>query len=256
MIDRGSGPVVVLIPGVQGRWEWMAPTVQALARRCRVLTFSLAADPAEALAQVDAALDHAGVNAAAICGVSLGGMIALHYAASRPARVSALVLASTPGPAWEPDRIQAFCARYGSVTAPVFVGAAMVRMWPELLRARGGWLRALPAIGRQGLRVLAHPASPGGMRRRLAWWLAIDRAADARRVQAPALVLAGDDALDRVVPASGTREYASYIRGARFMTIENTGHVGVITRPDRFAEIVSEFVKEKRGTVPLPDAAP
>ena len=30
MIDVGSGTPVVLIPGLQGRWEWMAPTVDAL----------------------------------------------------------------------------------------------------------------------------------------------------------------------------------------------------------------------------------
>ena len=31
MIDVGNGPPLVLIPGMQGRWEWMQPTVNALA---------------------------------------------------------------------------------------------------------------------------------------------------------------------------------------------------------------------------------
>ena len=44
MIDIGTGPPLVLIPGLQGRWEWMRPAVDALARRFRVLTFSLAGD--------------------------------------------------------------------------------------------------------------------------------------------------------------------------------------------------------------------
>jgi pimeloyl-ACP methyl ester carboxylesterase len=132
------------------------------------------------------------------------------------------------------------------VATPVFVAAALVRTWPELRRARGGWLAALRTLARQCLRVLAHPASPRAMRRRLAWWVAIDREADARRVQAPTLVLAGEPALDRVVPVDGTREYASCIPGARLATLENTGHVAVITQPDRFAEIVSAFVEERR----------
>ena len=42
LIDVGSGPPLVMIPGIQGRWEWMKPAVDALARRCRVITFSLA----------------------------------------------------------------------------------------------------------------------------------------------------------------------------------------------------------------------
>ena len=33
IVDRGSGVPVVVIPGIQGRWEWMKPGVDALARR-------------------------------------------------------------------------------------------------------------------------------------------------------------------------------------------------------------------------------
>ena len=32
IVDEGAGTPVVLVPGVQGRWEWMKPTVDALAR--------------------------------------------------------------------------------------------------------------------------------------------------------------------------------------------------------------------------------
>ena len=31
IVDKGHGTPIVLIPGVQGRWEWMRPTVDALA---------------------------------------------------------------------------------------------------------------------------------------------------------------------------------------------------------------------------------
>ncbi len=48
VVDRGSGVPVVLVPGIQGRWEWMAPAVEALAARCRVITFSLADEPSAA----------------------------------------------------------------------------------------------------------------------------------------------------------------------------------------------------------------
>ena len=42
---RGDGPPLVLVPGMQGRWEWMTPTVDALARRFRVATYSLCGEP-------------------------------------------------------------------------------------------------------------------------------------------------------------------------------------------------------------------
>ena len=37
IVDVGSGPPVILVPGIQGRWEWMKPAVDALSARCRVV---------------------------------------------------------------------------------------------------------------------------------------------------------------------------------------------------------------------------
>jgi len=42
MVDKGSGPTVLMIPGLQGRWEWMSPAVDALATHYRVTSDSLA----------------------------------------------------------------------------------------------------------------------------------------------------------------------------------------------------------------------
>ena len=101
----------------------MRPAAEALAARCRVITFSLCGDPGSGMRfdpsqrvenfarQIDAALDRSGLQRAAICGESLGGLIAVHYAATRPERVAALVLVSTPGPRWTPDRLQRLYAR-------------------------------------------------------------------------------------------------------------------------------------------------
>jgi len=36
---------VVVIPGIQGRWEWMTPAIDALAATTRVLSVSLAGEP-------------------------------------------------------------------------------------------------------------------------------------------------------------------------------------------------------------------
>src|SRR3954467_13345624 len=134
MIDVGSGPAIVLIPGVQGRWEWMRPTVRALARRWRVLTGSL---PHEAgfdrlLNHVDRLLDDAHVSTAVICGVSFGGLVALRYAALRPERVRALVLVSTPGPAWRPAAHQARSLAWPLLIFPMFLAGAARRSWREL----------------------------------------------------------------------------------------------------------------------------
>lgn len=115
IVDRGGGTPVVVIPGVQGRWEWMKPTIDALAQRCRVLTFSLADEPSSGVRfdeahgfasyvdQVRDALDAAGVRKAAICGVSYGGLIAATFAARYPDRTSSLVLVSALPARWMPN---------------------------------------------------------------------------------------------------------------------------------------------------------
>ena len=114
IIDVGSGPPLVLVPGIQGRWEWMKPAVEALRTRCRVLTFSLADEPSyggtfdEArgfdayVEQIREALDAGAIATATICGVSYGGLIAAKFAALHPERVSALVLVSALPPGWSP----------------------------------------------------------------------------------------------------------------------------------------------------------
>ncbi len=69
-----------------------------------------------------------------------------------------------------------------------------------------------------------------------------DPAGDALKVSAPTLIITGEPQLDYVVPADGTAEYAQLIPGARYVRIERTGHLGYITKPERFAKIVADFV--------------
>lgn len=241
IVDRGAGKPVVLLPGVQGRWEWMSPAVEALAERCRVITFSLGADP---MWQIDEALDRAGLERAAICGVSLGGMIALRYAATKPARTSALVLVSTPGVAWTPTPEQAFYAKYWPIALPFFAVRAVGRLLPEVVSAKDSVVRGLTFAAAHGLRVVAHPASPRQMKLRFDRWLSPEREDHCRHVAAPTLVVTGERELDRVVPAGGTAEYGERIAGARVTVLERTGHIGLVTRPGRFAEIVASFVED------------
>ena len=45
IVERGSGPPLVMIPGLQGRWEYQRGTIDALAASFRVITFSLETAP-------------------------------------------------------------------------------------------------------------------------------------------------------------------------------------------------------------------
>jgi pimeloyl-ACP methyl ester carboxylesterase len=74
----------------------------------------------------------------------------------------------------------------------------------------------------------------------------VDFAREASRVLAPTLVVSGDPALDHVVAAETTSAYARLIPAARGVTLDQTGHIGCVTRPDRFAAVVGEFVHSLR----------
>ena len=86
------------------------------------------------------------------------------------------------------------------------------------------------------------PASPTRMGLRAKAAAAEEFVEDCRRVAAPTLILTGEPELDRVVPVDTTLEYTRLIPGARPVTLEGTGHIGLVTRPDRFAAIVGAFV--------------
>jgi 3-oxoadipate enol-lactonase len=259
MIDRGQGEAIVLIPGIQGRWEWMAPAVQALAARGRVLTGSLCGDagsgceydPALGLenyvGQIESWLDCAGVQTAAVCGVSYGGLIAVRFAAAKPGRLTALVLASTPSPTWRPDARAGRYARWPRLAAPAFALRAPFNMRPEVFAAfpdLGGRVRFFV---RQGWRAIRAPMSPSRMAERIRVAIAHDFVADCRQIGVPTLVLTGEPQLDRIVPTRGTREYLEVIAGAEARVLERTGHIGLVTRPDAFADAVWGFVTTERS---------
>jgi pimeloyl-ACP methyl ester carboxylesterase len=259
MIDIGQGPPLVLLPGIQGRWEWIAPAVRALATTCRVLSFSFPGEPASRCShdpqagfetyvrQIDDVLDGAGLASAAICGVSYGGLVAVTYAARRPDRVRALALVSAPGPGWEPDARARRYMRAPLRAVPAFAATAAGRLLPEVTAALPTYGRRALFLARHGWRVLAAPMSPRRMADRLRIVDPEGIRAACSRVTAPTLIVTGEPRLDRVVPVESTRVYADAIPGAVAVEFARTGHLGLVTRPHEFARIVGNFVNAHAG---------
>lgn len=244
MFDKGSGKALIVIPGVQGRWEWMRPALEALAQYSRVISYSLGSVTTfdELLAQVEAVLDVRGVTTAAICGVSFGGRIAAAFAATRPARTSALVIVSTPGPSWTPSPLQDGYLKRPWLSTPAFLVSSPRRMWPEVAAAIPGRSdRARFAIEHTA-RILGSPIVPAAMAARMRLPLDFDLAAACSRITVPTLVVSGEPHLDRVVSVASTREFVTLIRGAKYEMMRDTGHIGLVTQPRRFARIVGSFV--------------
>jgi pimeloyl-ACP methyl ester carboxylesterase len=253
MLDVGRGPAIVLIPGIQGRWEWMRPAVNALATEWRVITRSLPGEPGEApctahgfdqlVAHVDRLLDDANVSSAVICGVSFGGLVALRYAARRPERVRALILVSTPGPGWKPAAHQARYMRRPVLSSPLFLAGAVRRVWTELRITLPDVRMRLAFCATWAKDVLTAPGIPWRMAFRARLAAAENFDEDCSRVAVPTLVIAGERELDQVVSVDDTMEYLRAIPEAQFRVFERTGHLGTVSAPERFASIVSTFLK-------------
>ena len=251
IVDTGQGPPLVLVPGMQGRWEWMAPSVDALATRCRVVTYSLGRANTGGfdsfIDQLDAVLAEAGLDAAHLCGVSYGGLIALRYAARRSERVRSLTIVSTPSPSWKPDPRTTRYLRTPRLMAPAFVAGSPGRLWPEIRAAFDTRRERLVFAVEHTRRVTWAPFSPVRMAARVRLMGEIDFRVDCAGIEAPTMVVTGEPALDQVVPVSATLEFAEAIAGAETTVLDRTGHIGFATRPESFAAIVAGFVERHAG---------
>ena len=259
MMDEGSGPPLIVIPGVQGRWEWMAPALRELRGSCRVISYSLCGDAGSDMnvdpalgfdnyvRQLDAVFERTGLSRAALCGVSYGGFIALRYAATRPERVSALILVSAPAPGWQPSARQRRYLASPRLMAPVFFVSAPARLWAEVRSAMPSWRARLRFAVTHGVTVLRAPLVPARVAARIVAQQVADFSGDGARVKAPTLVVTGEDELDPVIPPSVSRRYLEMILGSRYERLEGTGHIGMLTQPVRFAHVVSTFIHAHRS---------
>lgn len=247
MIAWGHGRPLLVIPGLQGHWQWMRPGIRALSKRCRVITYSLAGDGDDVLPlvatgfddlvrQARNALSRAGVRQAAVCGVSYGALVATRLAARSPELVSSLILASPLPPDYVPDARVRRLLDHPRLLAPGFLAAAPVRTLPEIRCARPhDW--AWCGAGMLGL-VARWPQSPTRMAERIRWLEGESLVDDARQVKCPTHVITGVEGLDVVVPPRTSRRYLTMIPHATHVTLPATGHFGIVTQPEAFARLV------------------
>jgi pimeloyl-ACP methyl ester carboxylesterase len=240
---------LVLVPGIQGRYEYMKPAIDALSECFQVRTFSLrrsAVTLDDYAHQITESLDQDGVERAVVCGVSFGGLVAIRFAATEPQRARALVLASTPAPGMKLRPRHRLYVRLPWLFGPLFLMETPWRLRAEMAAALPD-RRERTAFRLFALRTLRQaPISVSDMARRAILMASLDLERDCANVTAPTLVVTGERALDHVVPVDASYAYARLIRGAQETVIERTGHLGTVTRPAVFADLVRTFIEGLR----------
>ena len=255
VIERGRGTPVVLIPGIQGRWEWMTPAVDALAEHFRVVTFSLCDEPTSGfdldpqrgvesyLAQIEQVFERAGLEDAVVIGVSFSGPVAAEFTKRHPERVRALVLVSALPTDWEPDARARFYLRAPRLLSPIFLLDAPTRAYREVRAALPSFSARLRFSAAQLARATRYFLSPSRMAARVHWFGEFTFS-DPSGITRPVMIITGEPGLDRVVPPHLTERYVNAIPHARRVVIPRTGHLGLLTKPREFVANVSIFVNE------------
>lgn len=254
-VAAGQGPAVVLIHGLAGCCHFWRHNLEPLGQHFSVYAPDLpghgGSAPAEEYTLPYAArfvtrfLDHLGLPQASLVGNSLGGLIALETASAFPDRVERLVLVDSAGLGrhvpWSlrlltvpglgevlahPTRLTLRLSLYQMFYQPGKVSVA--ELWGN---GRFSWqARTLLSIIRQGadlrgLKPLARRDHKLGL------------------VRQPTLIVWGME--DHVFPVSQAHRAHQRLPGSRLCLIPGCGHLPQWEHPERFNQLVAEFLQGK-----------
>ncbi len=181
-------------------------------------------------AAILAAMRGLGIERAHICGLSLGGVVAIALHAADAGACASLTLADS------------FAAHADgqSIYARSVAASENMRVLAE---ARADVLLAQPADPNVRTEVIETMAGidPAAFRVGAeAVWLA-DQATRAHDIRVPVLVLCGSE--DLVTPPALSAELARMIPGARYELIDGAGHLSNIEQPAAFNALVGGFIR-------------
>jgi class 3 adenylate cyclase len=257
---------------------WTSPETKAwfdrLGSFARVLIFDKAgvglSDPVpkvrtieERAEELEAVMDAAGFEQAALMGLSEGGPAAIVLAATRPERVSSLLLLGTFAGGieltWEdldldPELIVERARRVvgDEYTPPAEKLARLMAHW-KAIRTQWGSGVALSTLvpsvsSKQLLGTLERmSASPGMARATIEAVFRIDVRPALSAISMPTLVV---HAIDDAIPVEFGRFLADHIPGARMVEVDGRDHAPWFSQPDRIASVIEEFLTgaSVRGT--------
>ncbi len=196
---------------------------------------------AEILADV---ISHLEAGAVHLVGLSVGGMIALTFALSRPGLVRSLSLIGTLHGFPDASRTllrerAAFASEQGMAR---LVGPTLERWFPPAFRARRPDVldRATKCLLRQ------RPETHAAMWEMVA---SLDLAARLPELSCPTLVVVGTN--DGNAPVAAVRDMAGMISNAQVEEIAGAGHFAPVEKPEAFNEVLAGFLA--RSSLPTHD---
>ena len=270
----GDGPVELVFVGPfvsHIELVWTVPEFKAffeqLATFCRIVLFDKAgvglSDPVpkvrtldDRAAEIEAVMDAVGFGQAVVFGLSDGGLASMIFAATRPERTRALILAGTVSysgfAGWDdmdrdPAELRArHLAELGEDYTPSIEQLARLQEDGRAVRSRwgSGAAASISAPSVRSIRQLAMfermCASPGMARASFEAAFRLDVRPILPTITAPTLVIHARE--DPVVPVQGGRYLADHIPGARYLEVDGADHAPLLTEPDKILTEIEEFL--------------
>ena len=235
---HGRGPAVLLTHGFGATAQMWGPQIEPLAQNHRLILWDMrghgqsdsppddaAYSEAATVADMIALLDHVGVAAAVVGGLSLGGYMSLAFHCQHPQRVAALLVIDT-GPGYKREAARAAWNRQALAMANDLQANGGAALSSGSAERAGATHKDLHGLVRAGRHMLTQHSSRV--------------IASLPRIAAPTLVLAGaEDA-----PFLAATDYmAAKIPGAQKIIIPNAGHAVNLDQPGAFNEAVLSFLR-------------
>jgi 3-oxoadipate enol-lactonase len=179
------------------------------------------------------AMEELGIERAHVCGLSLGGVIAIAMHAVAPDRCASLIIADSF--AAHPD---------GRAIHDRSIAASQSMTMRELAEARAGVLLGSAASPELLAEVIETMAAIDPAAYRLgaaAVWLA-DQHDRAKSIKVPTLVLVGEE--DGITPPVLSEDLAALIPGSELHRIAKAGHLANAEQPDAFNAAIESFLSE------------
>lgn len=179
------------------------------------------------------AMHELGIDCAHVCGLSLGGVVAIAMCHADEKRCASLILADTF--AVHPDG-QAIYDRSLAASGDL---RAMAEARVDVLLAQP----VDPAVRSEVVETMARIQPAAYRIGAEAVWLA-DQRDRAKEIDVPTLVLCGTE--DKVTPTALSEELARLIPGAQLELIERAGHIGNLEKPREFNQALDRFLRDLR----------
>jgi pimeloyl-ACP methyl ester carboxylesterase len=265
VLDVGSGPPLVFVHGLSGSWQnWLA-NIPAFMDSHRVIAMDLPGFGASPMPRekitisgygrwLDTLLAQLDIDAAAIVGNSMGGFIAAETAIKFPKRVERLVLVSAAGVSIEhqrDDRVLRVLEATENVAQ--FVLARVLSKSDALIRRPRGRKALMGFVAAHADELdprlvkeqMSGANTPGFVPAldALTSYPIRDRLSD---IGCPTWICWGPK--DKLVPVKDANVFDELIPDSKLTIYEDTGHVPMLERPERFNRDLEAFLSEQADT--------